>query len=114
MAAPALKHSSGRRLSVEEYLHMEEVAETKHEYVNGNMIAMAGATEEHNDIVSNLIREVGNQLKGKGCKIHPSDFRVATSASKNYFYPDASIVCGPSQKQPGIFDTLLNPIVIFE
>lgn len=109
MTSPAVKY-----VSVEDYLLMEEAAEEKHEYVGGNIIAMAGATEEHNDIVSNLIREIGNRIKGKGCKIHPSDFRVTTPAGRNYFYPDASIVCGGSQKQPGVFDTLLNPRVIFE
>lgn len=109
MAFPAIQY-----VSVEDYLLLEEAAQEKHEYVQGNIVARAGATEEHNDIVSNLIREVGNFLKEKDCKIHPSDFRVTTPAGKNYFYPDASIVCGKTEKQQDVFDTLLNPIVIFE
>jgi Uma2 family endonuclease len=109
MASPAVKY-----VTLEEYFSLEEAAQEKYEYVEGDVVAMAGATEEHNDIVSNLIREVGSFLKGKGCKIHPSDFRVTTPAGKTYFYPDASIVCGPTQKQEGVFDTLLNPAVIFE
>lgn len=109
MASPAVKY-----VSVEDYLLLEEAAEEKHEYVGGHIIAMAGATEEHNRIVANLLREVGVFLKGKGCDIFPSDFRVTTPAAKSYFYPDATIVCGPTQKQPGVFDTLLNPVVIFE
>lgn len=114
MAAPALKDVSVKRISVEEYLRLEETAETKHEYVDGDVVAMAGATEEHNRIVGSLLREVGSFLKGKGCDIFPSDFRVTTPAAKSYFYPDATVVCGDLQKQPNIFDTLQNPVVIFE
>lgn len=114
MASPALQQNAGRHLSVEEYLQWEEVAETKHEYVSGNVIAMAGATREHNEIVANLIREVGNCLKGKECAIYPSDFRVTTPAGKSYFYPDATVVCGSLQMQPHVFDTLQNPVVIIE
>jgi Uma2 family endonuclease len=114
MAAPALKQHSEKRITVEEYLRLEEAAETKHEYVGGDVIAMAGATREHNEIVANLIRELGNCLKGKECAIYPSDFRVTTPAGKSYFYPDATVVCGNLQMQPNVFDTLQNPVVIFE
>lgn len=114
MAAPALKYNRVERVSVEEYLRLEEAAETKHEYVNGEVLAMAGASREHNQIVSNLIREIGTYLKGKGCDIFPSDFRVTTPAQKSYFYPDATVACGPLQLQPNVFDTLQNPAVIFE
>ncbi len=101
-------------VTIEEYFLLEEAAPAKHEYVEGKIVDMAGATEEHNQIVSNLIREVGWFLKGGDCNIFPSDFRVTTPAEKNYFYPDATIVCGDTQKQPGVFDTLKNPVVIFE
>lgn len=114
MAAPALKSVSVKRISVEEYLRLEETAEIKHEYVNGDVVAMAGATREHNEIVSNLIREIGLCLKGKGCAIYPSDLRVTTPAGRNYFYPDATVVCEELQLQPDVFDTLQNPVIIFE
>ena len=114
MAAPALKYQTLKRISVEEYLHLEKTAETKHEFVDGEVIAMAGATREHNEIVSNVIREIGLCLKGRECGIYPSDFRVITPAGLNYFYPDATVVCGDLQLQPDVFDTLQNPIVIFE
>lgn len=100
--------------TVEEYFLLEEAAPEKHEYLDGKVMAMAGASEEHNRIVANIMREVGAFVKGKGCDIFPSDLRVTTPAGKSYFYPDASIVCGPTQKQPEVFDTILNPAVIFE
>lgn len=101
-------------ITVEEYFLLEESATEKYEYLEGKVIAMAGATEDHNRIVANLLRETGTFLKGKDCEIFPSDFRVTTPAGQNYFYPDATIVCGKTEKQPGTFDTLLNPVVIFE
>jgi Uma2 family endonuclease len=93
---------------------MEETAEVKHEFVEGDIIAMEGVTREHNEIVSNLIREIDGCLKGKPCGIYPSDFRVTTAAGQNYFYPDATIVCGDVKLKEGVFSSLLNPVVIFE
>jgi Uma2 family endonuclease len=101
-------------VTVEEYFLLEESAAEKYEYVEGKVTAMAGASKEHNQILSNLIREVGNYLKGKECDIFPSDFRVTTPSGECYFYPDATIVCGDAQMKPEVFDTLINPIVIFE
>ena len=101
-------------ITVEEYFLLEEASPEKHEYLEGKIIAVAGATKEHNQIVANLMREIGSFLKGKDCDIFPSDFRVATPSAENYFYPDATIVCGEILLQPEVFDTLLNPVVIFE
>lgn len=114
MAAPALKSIPAERISVEEYLRLEAATENKHEFVDGDVVAMAGATMEHNEILSNVIHGVRSSLKGKNCGIYPSDLRVTTPAGKNYFYPDATIVCGDTELQPQVFDTLLNPVVIIE
>lgn len=109
MASPAIPY-----VSVNDYFLLEESSAEKYEYHEGKVVAMAGATKEHNLIVANLIREAGSFLKGKECDIFPSDFRVTTPAGENYFYPDATIVCGDTQLQPHVFDTLLNPVVIVE
>ena len=114
MAAPAWKYESKKYLSLEEYLQMDQVSDVKLEYVEGDIVSMAGATKEHNQIVTNLIREIGPKLKGSDCEIYPSDFRITTPAHKSYFYPDATVVCGETKMQDGVFDTLLNPIVILE
>src|SRR5947209_3175575 len=88
-------------VSQEDYFLLEESAAEKYEFFEGKVVAMAGATKEHNQIVSNLIRDIGSFLKGKGCDVFPSDFRVTTPAALNYFYPDATIVCGDTKMQPG-------------
>lgn len=97
-----------------EYFLLEESSPEKYEYLNGEVVSMAGATREHNQIVANLIREIGAFLKGGECDIFPSDFRVTTPAAENYFYPDATIVCGDAEMKPDVFDTLINPVVIIE
>ena len=98
----------------EEYLAFERAAETKHEYYEGQVRAMAGASMAHNFIVANLITEVGGFLKGKRCNILPSDMRTCTPTANAYMYPDALIVCGEPQLTDDRFDTLKNPMVIFE
>jgi Uma2 family endonuclease len=109
MASPAAPY-----ITVEEYFLLEDSAAEKYEYVEGKVVAMAGASKDHNQIVSNLIREIGGYLKGKNCDVFPSDFRITTPSGESYFYPDASIVCGDAQMKPEVFDTLVNPLVIFE
>ncbi len=109
MAIPAIKHTTP-----EEYLALERAAKEKHEYFEGRVFAMAGASLAHNDIVANLIMEVGNLLKGKPCRILPSDIRIAVPSGESYMYPDATIICGEPELTDNRFDTLKNPMVIFE
>ncbi len=97
-----------------EYLLAERAAVEKHEYFDGQVLAMSGASMNHNDIVANLIIHIGSRLQDKNCKILPGDMRVSTPEHDAYMYPDASIVCGEPQLEDDVFDTLLNPVVIFE
>ncbi len=108
---PALKYNY---ISPAEYLLAERASEEKHEYYDGQVLAMGGASMKHNDITSNLITNIGNHLKGKDCKILAADMRVSTATKDAYMYPDVLIVCGERQLEDNKFDTLLNPTVIFE
>jgi len=101
-------------LTPEQYLEIERKAEYKSEYYRGEMFAMAGASWAHNLLVSHLLRDIGQQLRGKPCEICPSDMRVRVSASGLYTYPDAVVVCGEPQLLDNQFDTLLNPHLIVE
>ncbi len=95
-----------------EYLAFERNSETKHEFVDGEVFAMTGASRAHNLIGTNLTRIIGTQLRGKGCEIYASDMRV--KVDKKYVYPDVTVVCGEAQFADKEFDNLLNPTVIFE
>ncbi|HRP56577.1 Uma2 family endonuclease [Agriterribacter sp.] len=101
-------------ISPEAYLAAERASESRNEYYDGHIIAMAGASLRHNRIAMNLYREVGSFLKGNRFNMLPSDMRVCTPSHDSYMYPDAVIVCGEPQLEDDKFDTLLNPSVIFE
>ncbi len=98
----------------EEYLEMEKDAREKHEFFKGEVVAMAGASEAHARVNRNLVGELHSYLKGKSCEVFASDYRVTTPLFDSYMYPDAMIVCGPTEKKNDTFDTLTNPSVIIE
>ncbi|HXB09851.1 MAG TPA: Uma2 family endonuclease [Puia sp.] len=97
-----------------EYLVEERAAEYRHEYYRGKVTAMSGASLAHNDILANLIGEMRDVLRSKPCRILPSEMRVTVPSGDVYMYPDAVIVCGKPELTDDHFDTLLNPVVIFE
>lgn len=100
-------------VSPQEYLELERDALDKHEYLNGEIFAMAGAGKRHNLIASNLIRLIGNQLVDRACNVYGSDMRVKIP-SGNYTYPDVVAVCGDELFEDKTEDNLLNPRVIVE
>ena len=102
------------RFTPQEYLALERKSETRNEYYNGEIFAMAGASREHNLTVANLLRDIGNQLEDRPCESYPSDMRVFIEATGLYTYPDVSMVCGEPRFQDREVDTLLNPTVIVE
>ena len=101
-------------LTPEEYLALERQAETKSEYLGGEMFAMAGASFAHNMIASNTLVSLVPQLKRRSCTAHSSDLRVNVRATSFYAYPDIVVVCGQPQFEDRHRDTLLNPTAIFE
>jgi len=101
-------------LTPEEYLALERKAEFKSEYMDGVVYAMAGASPRHNLIVANIIITLGSQLKGRPCKVYPSDLRVRVPNSERFFYPDVSVVCGDDEFADDSQDIILNPRLIVE
>jgi len=101
-------------LSPEEYLALERKAEFKSEYMDGVVYAFAGGSERHNLIVANTIITLGAQLKGRPCKVYPSDLKVRTPNLKRFFYPDVSVVCGEVEFADDKRDVILNPTLIVE
>jgi Uma2 family endonuclease len=101
-------------VSEKEYLNEERKALNKSEYYKGEIFAMAGASEVHNAIVGAILGELYGFLKGKSCKVYPSDLRVHNNKSSLYTYPDVTIVCGKPEFTDDAFDTILNPTVLIE
>jgi Uma2 family endonuclease len=102
-------------LTPEEYLAIERQAETRSEYLGGEMFAMAGASRWHNLIVTNLSREISSQLRDRPCEVYSNELRVRIPATGLYTYPDLVVVCGePELEDDDHLDTLLNPTLIIE
>jgi len=102
------------KLTPEEYLEFERKSETKHEYFNGETVAMSGAKRNHNVIAWNIGGELRQKLKGKNCEAYPADMRVFVPETGLYTYPDLAVVCGEPKFKDNVFDTLLNPILLIE
>ncbi len=98
----------------EEYLALEETAEYKSEYYQGDIFQMAGGMPNHNSIAANAIVTLGSALKGKPCRTFNSDQRIFVAKLKFYTYPDVSVSCGPIELAPGRRDTIINPVLIVE
>jgi Uma2 family endonuclease len=99
--------------TVEKYLSFEREAAAKSEYIDGEIVAMAGATRAHNLISLNAAAEIRFQLKGRKCEVYANDMRVRMRGAR-YGYPDVVVVCGEPQFADNEFDVLLNPTVVVE
>lgn len=102
------------QITPEEYLAYERKAEIRSEYMNGEIFAMAGASRNHNRILSNLVRVLGNQLIDKPCSAYSSEMKVKIGKANKYAYPDIVVACDKEEFEDGNEDILLNPIVIIE
>jgi Uma2 family endonuclease len=105
-----------RELSVSfsEYLAQEQASETKHEFLNGEIVARAGSTPEHARLTARVGGALGAQLRGRPCEAFSSDLRVRVLATGLATYPDISVVCGRFERDPEDANTLVNPVVLVE
>jgi Uma2 family endonuclease len=100
-------------LTREEYLALERVGDQNHEYIAGEVRAMAGGSPQHSEIAASTISALVSQLRPRPCKVYTGDLRVAIRAANVYTYPDVTVVCGEPQFD-GDGDGLLNPTLIVE
>ncbi len=101
-------------LTPEEYLAFERRSPERHEYADGELFAMTGASEPHNQIVVNLGGEIRRQFKGRLCKVYTNDLRVRIPGTARYCYPDVSALCGSGRFEDEHRDTLVNPNLVIE
>ena len=78
--------------TVAEYLAMEEVGDTKHEYLDGYIYAMAGGTPDHAQLGGNIITALNNALRHSPCRVYDSDVRLELAPTQ-YVYPDVAVSC---------------------
>jgi Uma2 family endonuclease len=98
----------------EDYLKFERLSQDKHEYLDGKIYAMAGASKNHLRIVSSVSAYLYTQLSERPCDVFANDIRVRVNPTGLYTYPDIVVVCEPPLFADNEEDTLLNPTVIIE
>ncbi|MEJ7734368.1 MAG: Uma2 family endonuclease [Polyangiaceae bacterium] len=100
--------------SFRDYISHEEASNTKHEYLGGQIYAMAGGTPEHSALIASVATHLSNHVRGGQCRVHMSDLRVRVTETGLATYPDVAVVCGPWERDREDARTLLNPAVLVE
>ncbi|WP_204153421.1 Uma2 family endonuclease [Leptolyngbya sp. CCY15150] len=85
--------SSQRPLDPDEYLRLEAESPIKHEYVNGEVYAMAGATDAHVTIAGNLFAMLRSHVRGTDCRVYIADMKLRVETRNCFYYPDVVVTC---------------------
>ncbi len=101
-----------RRYTEDEYLALEDAAQYKSEYVDGEIRPMSGGTDYHGALAINTGAELRAALRGRGCLVMSSDVKVR--AAGQMYYPDVSVTCGPRQYFSGNRTVITNPLLVAE
>src|SRR5262249_5785101 len=99
------------RHSFKEYLAVEEVSTAKHEYLEGEIYAMAGGSVLHAALSAATLAALHAQLGGR-CRVYSSDLRIRVRATGLASYPDVTVVCGAAETDPESADTVINPTLV--
>src|SRR5207244_2838086 len=108
--------------TVDQYLAIERASEDRHQYLDGEIYAMAGESPEHGDISVNVVVALANQLRGTPCRVRAKDTKVRSGPTLTagqtsaclFSYPDAAVVCGEPEYLDAHRDVILNPTAIAE
>ncbi|WP_017296308.1 Uma2 family endonuclease [Geminocystis herdmanii] len=101
-----------KKLSPEDYLLQEKTNLVKHEYINGEVYEMAGASSAHVTISLNIASSLKNHLRGGKCRVYISDMKVRIDSQNVFYYPDVIVTCSDEDK--GFSYYKKSPQVIIE
>jgi Uma2 family endonuclease len=96
------------------YLEWERAQPGKHQYLHGEVYAMAGGTPRHNLLGANVLARLHAALRGGSCRPFTSDQKIYLPTTREFVYPDGTVVCGPVQLHEGTSDVIENPTVLVE
>ena len=102
--------------TLETYLQLESESDTKYEFYDGFIVAMAGGDPLHGKLAMNLGTALNNALReaNKPCSVYSSDVKVAINTAKRRVYPDVSVVCGSEERDSVESKAITNPILVVE
>jgi len=105
-----------KKLTVEEYVELEQSTNTKYEYHDGEVFALAGGSFNHSVLCSEIHLQLGTLLakNGDNCFAFTSEMKLNIKKYNEYFYPDAMVVCGELVQSPQFKDAISNPVLIVE
>jgi len=105
-----------KKLTVEEYVELEQLTNTKYEYHDGEVFALAGGSFIHSRLCGSIFGELRNETKHKrkNCEAFNSEMKLNIEKHNKYFYPDAMVVCGDIKQPQNFNDAIANPILIVE
>jgi Uma2 family endonuclease len=103
-----------RHYTFEDYLSVEEMSAVRHEFLNGEIFAMAGGTPEHAALSAAVLLVLGRRLEGGACRTYSADLRIRVVATGLATYADAAVICGDPIRDPTSPTHVINPIVIVE
>ena len=112
----AVAHPTGW-ISPEEYLEGERLSEVRHEYINGYVYAIAGASDDHNRIAGNIFGELRERLRGKTCEAFGPDMKLKLPSALGgvFYYPDVTVACDPKdnakyhRERPALIFEVMSP-----
>ena len=103
------------RYTYTDYVALELDSPTKHEFLDGEIYAMAGGTEEHSALAAEMIGILRTAVQDQPCRVHTSDLRIYAEAVGFATFPDGSVICGAlEQHPPSPKTTAMNPTVLVE
>jgi len=105
---------SRRHYTYADYLALDEASNVRLEYHSGDIYAMAGGTPEHAALCLQVGSSLNVQLEGAPCRVYGSELRIRVLATGLATYPDASVVCGPLERDSQGKNTVLNPVLVVE
>lgn len=90
-------------LSPEEYLAAEQDSPIKHEYIQGQVYAMAGASDAHTTVAGNLFALLRNHVRGTGCRVYMADMKAQIESANVFYYPDVMVTCDERDRNSSYF-----------
>ena len=90
-------------LSPEDYLASEKDSPIKHEYIQGQVYAMAGASDAHTTVAGNLFTLLRNHVRGTGCRVYMADMKAQIESANVFYYPDVMVTCDERDRNSSYF-----------
>ena len=102
------------RMSYAEYLERERTSATKHEYLRGEVFAMAGSTLEHGRLAARMTHLIASGIGQRPCEAFSSDAKVRVDETDLSTYPDVTLICGRIERSPTDPEAAINTVVLVE